>query len=106
MACRTGCRTKDHGTWGECARAASLQVNALVESAEKDDFRQTNADLSAYAAARAQGIQPESTRLESVRKAQAASSAMGVPYDANTMPPAKMIASKQAAKYVASTAGA
>jgi hypothetical protein len=32
--CRTGCPTKDHATWGECVRAARIQIDraALAES--------------------------------------------------------------------------
>lgn len=66
--CRSGCPTPGaHRTWGECARAARIQVNA--------DFEQVSArkawdtELAAYADARRQGIQPKGTQMHQVRQA-------------------------------------
>lgn len=52
--CRSGCRTQDHGSWGECARAANLQVGP----AETQGRRVWDANLQAYHDARRQGVQP------------------------------------------------
>jgi hypothetical protein len=63
-------------------------------------FETTKKDLSAYAAAKADGIHPRGTSLESVRDAQAATKMLGRPYDAQFDPPPKMISTKTAAKFV------
>lgn len=59
MTCRTGCRTRDHRSWGECARAAATQIGPLMVSVAK----RTDKRLGAYATARGLGLQPESTKL-------------------------------------------
>jgi hypothetical protein len=58
--CRSGCPTKDHASWGECARAMNLQVGDLTGQGQA---KVTDKRLSAYADARRQGLQPPSTRL-------------------------------------------
>lgn len=67
MACRTGCRTQDHATWGECARAAEIQIDnhglAGFRGVEKDKDRR----LTAYADLRKEGLQPASTTWKDVR---------------------------------------
>lgn len=59
MSCRTGCPTKDHANWGQCARAAAFQIGDLGHGVA----RATDTRLSAYADARAVGLQPPTTRL-------------------------------------------
>lgn len=82
MACRVGCPTQDHRTWGECARQAHLRigycnsVNGWDYSAQK----QWDADLTHYASAVKQGIEPETTRRASVDYALEASHDTGVGY--------------------------
>lgn len=57
--CRTGCRTQNHASWGECARDMGLQVGDLGRGvAARTDRR-----LNAYAEARSLGLQPPSTKL-------------------------------------------
>lgn len=67
MACRSGCPTKDHATWGECARAARFQIDrhALTHSlrAERDKDRR----LATYEQARRDGLQPRTTQWADVR---------------------------------------
>ena len=67
MACRTGCPTQDHASWGECARQSDLQIDthALKYSrkAEKDKDRR----LDSYADLRKEGLQPRSTTWADVR---------------------------------------
>ena len=63
-------------------------------------FEQTKTELSAYKNARANGIQPEGTPIDKVREAETASRRLGRPYDANTMPPAKMIVNNNSARFV------
>lgn len=36
-ACRDGCPTKDHATWGDCARAARIQVDRAALAAGRLD---------------------------------------------------------------------
>lgn len=58
--CRTGCRTQDHTSWGECARDSGLQIGDLGRGvAARTDRR-----LEAYATARGLGLQPPSTKVE------------------------------------------
>jgi len=84
MACRTGCKTKDHSSWGECLRASRLQLNA---GDAKHTIIKTNkawdAELNAYKAARDQGIQPAGTTMAKVQEAVSISEMTGKPYDAS-----------------------
>ena len=100
MACRSGCRTQDHASWAECARSANIRVTAIATSANRDGFEQTKRDLKAYKEARSAGIQPEGTTMDKIEAAKTATKAMGRPYNANTDPPASLIATKKAAKFV------
>lgn len=59
-SCRTGCRTQDHASWGECARQSGLQLGDLGRGvAARTDRR-----LSAYATARGLGLQPPTTEIK------------------------------------------
>ena len=60
MSCRSGCRTQDHATWGECARDMGLQVGDLGRGVAAATDRR----LNAYANARRQGLQPPTTQLK------------------------------------------
>lgn len=61
--CRTGCPTKDHATWGECARAARF-YNAGAGS--RDEYKAYDNELKDYAYARSIGLQPSTTRRKDV----------------------------------------
>ena len=100
MACRTNCATQDHGSFGACARAANIKINAVMVSPQRSMFDQTKMELSAYDAARRNGIQPEGTTINKVREAENASRALGRPYNADTDPPANMIVNKNTARFV------
>lgn len=92
MACRTGCLTKDHASWGDCLRASNIQMNAGDAASGKEvTTKKWNAELDAYADARSQGIQPAGTRIGQIRNAVEASDKLGKPYDAGTMPKAESI---------------
>lgn len=84
MACRTGCPTKDHDSWGDCLRASNLQMNAgdassnMIESGWTE--KKWNKELDLYRSARAQGIQPDGTSTAKVRKALEISEKTGVAY--------------------------
>ena len=99
MACRTGCSTQDHTSWGECAREAQLRVSAIApHNAERYD--QTHRELKAYRQARSEGIQPEGTTMDKISSARAATSRLGRPYNADSDPPARMITTDKAARFV------
>ena len=100
MACRTNCATQDHGSFGACARAANIKINAVMVSPQRSMFDKTKMELSAYDAARRNGIQPEGTTINKVRAAENASRALGRPYNADTDPPANMIVNKNTARFV------
>lgn len=103
MACRSGCTTQDHNSYGECARAATIRVGATVASNQSEMFSTTKRELKEYQAARLQGIQPESTTTAKINEAIAATKALGRPYNANIDPPANTITTKKAAAFVNKT---
>ena len=100
MSCRSGCASKDHASYAECLRAANPTVAATVTSWMNSWYDKTKTDLKAYETARRNGIQPEGTTVEKVRAAESATRMMGVPYNANVMPPASMVVNKNTARFV------
>lgn len=100
MTCRSGCRSKDHGSYAECLRAANISSNELMNNPKAHLYAKTKADLAAYQSARRNGIQPEGTTVEKVKAAQAATERLGRPYNAEKDPPARMISTATAAKFV------
>lgn len=85
MACRSGCPTQDHASWGECARAANLRVAYCgVGGGDATKQRKWDAELQAYRDARAQGIQPATTRSRDIKAAVALSDKAGKAFDATT----------------------
>lgn len=82
--CRSGCKTRDHRSWGECARSASLQLNGLESlGGGRDRQKKWDKELDLYRSARAQGIQPDSTRTPDIQRALDASDQSGKAYDAS-----------------------
>lgn len=82
--CTSGCRTQDHESYGECLRAKTPRV-AYCNSASGQDYTQQkkwDRDLAAYKSAREQGIQPASTRRQSVDAAVVASDKLGKAFQA------------------------
>ena len=84
MACRTGCITKDHATYGECLRAASLRVGWAKSHLGIDRTREKGkeSELGFYREARAAGIQPASTKTPDIQKAFEVSEKAGAAFDA------------------------
>jgi hypothetical protein len=86
MKCRTGCPTQDHVSWGECLRASSIQLNtgdakaSLISSGWTQ--KKWDNELKEYRDARAQGIQPKSTKTADIRAAVKHSDTTGVAYQA------------------------
>lgn len=100
MACRQGCRTKDHSSYAECLRSANVQVGDTINSPLAPVWDATKSDLVAYRTARANGIQPGATRMKEVRAAEDATRLLGRPYNAEKDPPADMIVNKNSARFV------
>ena len=79
MACRTGCPTQDHGSWGKCARSADMRI-AYANSANGWDltrekaFRKENEN---YRQALSDGLNPASPTNAAVRKAYEAAEKKG-----------------------------
>ena len=84
MNCRAGCLTRDHKTWGECARAAALRIGWAKSHLGIDSSREKskNRELDLYAEARASGIQPATTRTPDIHKAMDISEKAGAAFDA------------------------
>ena len=84
MACRSGCPTQDHGSWGDCLRASNIQMSTGDANGELVNNGWTNkkwdSELKLYREARAQGIQPEGTSTDKIRKAMDVSDKTGHAY--------------------------
>ena len=83
------CRCTDtkvpHPTFGACMRAKNIRISYCQSAAGLDYTQQKRWDqgLTAYADARAQGIQPESTRRSAVDAAVRLSDARGEAFRAD-----------------------
>jgi hypothetical protein len=84
MACRTGCLTKDHSSYGDCLRGASLRIGYAKSASGLDatSERRKETELSLYRDARAAGIQPATTRTPDIRRAFELSEKAGAAFDA------------------------
>jgi hypothetical protein len=82
MACRSGCLTKDHATYGECLKAANLRVGWAKSASGLDLTKEKKWDqeLALYRSARSQGIQPDSTKTSDIRRAIDISEKTGTAY--------------------------
>jgi hypothetical protein len=82
MSCRTGCRTKDHGSYHECLRAANTTTYLASPSKGLDGTAQKRWDkeLHEYREARRQGIAPDGTTKRAVEAAVKASDLAGAAY--------------------------
>jgi hypothetical protein len=91
----------DHNNCGpDCfgCKARGLQMNTGDANSQRNAPRKRfESELSAYANAKAQGIQPGGTSMEKIREAEAASEVLNKPYNANSMPDAKNINQSTAA---------
>lgn len=80
--CSSGCPTPGaHKTFGECLRSKDLQLSNLQAKAY---HKYNDGEIDAYADARRQGIQPETTKAADVTSAVMLSEATGVAYRADT----------------------
>jgi predicted GNAT family acetyltransferase len=76
--CRSGCATQDHSSYAECARGLQLNAGALLTVQQKN----WNSELKQYRNARAEGIQPNGTKMAQIEQAKRISDASGVAYGA------------------------
>lgn len=85
MACRTGCATKEHQSYAECLRAAGTKV-AYANTAGGMDYtaqKKWDKELDFYRQAKADGIQPATTKTKDIRAAYAASESTGTAFQAD-----------------------
>lgn len=82
MACRSGCRTKDHASYDACLKAANVRTYLASPSKGLDGTAQKkwDAELHAYREARRQGIQPDGTTARKVEQAVRLSDQAGAAY--------------------------
>ncbi len=72
--CRSGCPTQDHESWGACARASHFYTNGVHQ---RDEYKDFDRELRDYESCINQGIQPTSTRRESIDQALQLSNELG-----------------------------
>lgn len=82
MACRTGCRTKDHASYDVCLKDAGVRTYLASPSKGMDGTteKRWNKELHSYREARRQGIQPDGTTARKVEQAVRLSDAAGAAY--------------------------
>lgn len=79
--CTSGCRTKDHRSWGECMRAKNAVVAyAGIGGGDATAAKHWDSELNAYREARRQGIQPDGTTMPKIQAALDASDRAGAAY--------------------------
>lgn len=80
--CSSGCKTKDHYTFGECLQAKSVSAIGYQPSKgmEYKDTHRTDRDLTAFRDAVNQGVMPDGTTYQKVEDAMIASNEVGAAY--------------------------
>lgn len=82
--CRTGCTTRDHESYAACLRAAGTKV-AYANSAggwDATNQKKWDSELSLYREARAEGIQPATTKRADIERAMRISDTTGKAHQA------------------------
>lgn len=82
MACRSGCKTKDHASYHECLRAAGTGTFLVRVSLGQDATEQKRWDreLDDYKSLRKEGVQPDGTVRKKIDEAKRLSDAAGAAY--------------------------
>lgn len=82
MACRSGCKTRDHASWGECLRAAELRAHGFRASKGEDGTKQKkwDAELEGFRKATKEGIKPDGTSWKKIDEARRLSDKVGAAY--------------------------
>lgn len=79
--CRTGCPTRDHYTWGECARASNVALGPLggYRDGGKDwgDVKAFRRETERYRQATRDGLEPSNVTNEAVDAAYRAADKEG-----------------------------
>ncbi len=57
--CRSGCPTQDHGSWGECFRAAGVEFG---NPGQRLAGKAWDSELALYRQARKDGLNPKGTK--------------------------------------------
>lgn len=79
-------------------KVGTLEMNTGDANSQRNAPRKRfESELSAYANAKAQGIQPGGTTMEKIREAERASEVLNKPYNAESMPDAKHVNKSTAA---------
>lgn len=68
--CRAGCRSRDHLSWGACARAGNLQIDKHSLKVDVRLEKEKDNRLDRYASLRKHKIQPAGTSLRQVQHAE------------------------------------
>jgi len=70
--CRTGCKTKDHSTYGECCRAAAPRVAYCnsVNGYDATKQKRWDSELQAFRDAVAEGLNPPGTTMPKIDAAK------------------------------------
>ena len=82
MACRSGCKTKDHASYAHCLQEAGVRTYQVRASMGQDGTGQKRWDreLESYHQARKEGMQPDGTTQKKIDQARRASDAAGAAY--------------------------
>lgn len=80
--CTSGCKTKNHASYGECLQDKGVKTYLASPSKGLDGSTQKRWDneLDLYRRARKEGIQPDGTTLTKVTEAIRASDTVGAAY--------------------------
>jgi len=96
-------RIQKHPEYVEGCFGCKIQLLELSTGDARGDViasgttqKKWNSELEAYRSARAQGIQPNGTRIGQIEAAHKASEKLGAAYDGNTMVQAKKLDTKTA----------
>lgn len=82
LKCRSGCKTKDHYSYGECLQAANVGVYHVAVSKGFDATAQKKWDreLEGFRKATKEGIKPDGTRWKKIDQARRLSDKVGAAY--------------------------
>jgi hypothetical protein len=81
--CSSGCTIGGHANWGECVRAKNSRVawaGGTLTGYDATADKRWYSRIAEYRAASKQGIRPDSTRLQDIRRAVDISNKTGKAY--------------------------
>lgn len=82
--CTSGCRTKDHASYGECLKDKGVRAVGvdISKGFDADTQKKWDKELDSYRAARAEGIQPAGTQQHHIDNAKRISDKTGTAWSA------------------------